>query len=136
MKFSLERGQGYSIRSYREGSIEIIVEKGQPGLSEQEGSIRTFTSSLIVTPERLIEDWEPVTHDQLTRLHIEQVIEIKPELIVLGTGRTLVFPAPDITQACYALGIGIEIMDTGAACRTYNILASEGRRVAAALLMI
>lgn len=95
---------------------------------------RTLTTGLILTPEQLIEDWGPREVSALDAGHLRPLIELKPELVVLGTGATQVFPEPSVYLAILELGIGFEIMDTGAACRTYNILMAEGRRVAAALL--
>jgi uncharacterized protein len=60
---------------------------------------------------------------------------LKPEVVVLGTGAAQRFPPPELARALAATGVGVEVMDTRAACRTYNILASEGRKVAAAVLI-
>ena len=62
-------------------------------------------------------------------------VELSPEMVLFGTGPTLRFPHPGLTRSLIEAGIGIEVMDTGAACRTYNILSAEERRVAAALLV-
>jgi uncharacterized protein len=62
--------------------------------------------------------------------------ELRPEVVILGTGVKLRFPPPSLTRALVEANIGLEVMDTGAACRTYNILMGDGRRVVAALLMI
>jgi len=63
------------------------------------------------------------------------LVSLEPEVILLGTGRRLVFPEPQVLATVHAATIGIEIMDTAAACRTYNILAGESRHVAAALII-
>ena len=96
---------------------------------------RRFDSSVIVTRERMIEEWDARGFDALTPRHFELLRELAPEIVLLGTGKTLRFPAPALSQALMNAGIGMEVMDTRAACRTYNILTSEGRRVAAALLI-
>ena len=72
----------------------------------------------------------------MTLKHLDALIAIEPEtrIIVLGTGETQVFPDPALYFAVIGRGIGFEVMDTGAACRTYNILISEGRRVVAGLM--
>ena len=66
---------------------------------------------------------------------VAALIELKPELVLLGTGKILRFPHPSILGAMAAARIGMEVMDTQAACRTYNILSEEGRNVAAALIV-
>lgn len=95
---------------------------------------RTLTRGLILTPERIIEDWGPRRIADLDPGHLQTLIALSPELIVLGTGAAQVFPDPALYFAVLERRIGCEVMDTGAACRTYNILVTEGRRVAAALL--
>jgi uncharacterized protein len=61
---------------------------------------------------------------------------LKPEIVILGTGASQRFPRPELSRALAASGVGVEVMDSRAACRTYNVLATEGRRVAAAILPI
>lgn len=134
MKFSLESGAGYSIRSYREGQVEVIALANIPPDSMGAESVM-LTSSAIITPDRLVENWPPASNEDLTGEHLELVLETNPELILLGTGAKLVFPSQDILRVCYQSGIGIEVMDNGAACRTYNVLSAEGRQVAAALII-
>lgn len=135
MKFSLENGTGNSIYSYDTGQIQLL-----PGSLDQEAGkkpqLRVITRSVIVTPIALLEDWQPQSAGELSAEHFDPVLEMQPELIVLGTGARIHFPAGTVLARCYQAGVGVEVMDTGAACRTYNILAAEGRRVAAALLMI
>ncbi len=123
MKIHLESAVGQNlIRAYAPGRITI---------NEQ-----VYTRSLIVTPQQIIVDWPPVTFADLLAGHFEALAALQPEVIVLGTGRRLQFPAPRLIRSLVEAKIGLEVMDTGAACRTYNILMSDGRRVAAALLMI
>lgn len=95
-----------------------------------------YTASVIVTPERLISDWPPARFADLAPEHFETIAALAPEIVILGTGKQLRFPPAKITRSLIQANIGLEVMDTGAACRTYNILMAEGRRVAAALLMI
>ncbi len=122
MKIVLETGGGQNlIRAYRPGAVTI--------------NQLTYTRSLIVTPER-IEPWEPASFAELVRAHFETLEMLKPEVVLLGTGARLRMPAGETTRPLTDARIGLEVMDTGAACRTYNILMSEGRRVVAALLMI
>jgi uncharacterized protein len=67
---------------------------------------------------------------------IWRCLTLEPEIVLLGTGRRQQFPHPRLTQALLEQGVGVEVMDTAAACRTYNVIMLEGRRVAAALLLI
>lgn len=92
-----------------------------------------YERSLIVLPERIIEARMPERFDDLAAAHFEQLLALDPEIILLGTGATLRFPAPALTRCL--LRIGLEVMDTSAACRTYNILTAEGRKTAAAVLV-
>ena len=79
--------------------------------------------------------WNCTAFEQLTAEHFAQLAELKPELVIFGSGSRLRFPPPALLRALMAQRIGIETMDTLAACRTYNILAGEGRQVVAALLL-
>ena len=95
---------------------------------------RTYGGALILTPGRIITDWGPRDAAGLEPDHLQALLDLDPELIVLGTGAVQVFPAPSLYRLLTARRVGIEVMDTGAACRTYNILMTEGRRVVAGLL--
>jgi uncharacterized protein len=94
-----------------------------------------YEQSLIVLPDRIIENWEPKTFEQLEAAHFEFLLSLAPEMVLVGTGASLRFPHPSLTKVLTAAGIGVEVMDTAAACRTYNILMAEGRRVAVALII-
>ncbi len=124
MKFHLQTGDGEDriIRGYGPGEIRV---GGQ-----------IYRNSIVVTPQRILQDILPQQCDRLDASHFEMLAGLKPELVILGTGRTLRFPPPQITVSLMRASIGLEVMDTAAACRTYNILMGEDRRVAAALLMI
>ncbi len=93
-----------------------------------------YTSSLIVMPQTVISDWQPTQFADLSTDDFIPLAELKPEVVLLGTGERLQFPTPQVTLPLTRHSVGLEVMDTPAACRTYNILASEGRKVAAALL--
>lgn len=122
MRFSLDTDANrYSIRSYGPGWIKV---------NDQE-----IRRSVIVTPEQLVLDWEPQIFADLVEAHFERIAELEPEIVLLGTGSRQRFPHPRLTQALLGHGIGVEVMDTAAACRTYNVIMLEGRRVAAALLL-
>ena len=90
-------------------------------------------SNLIVMPERML-PWDAASFDALTPNDFQVLLELNPEILLLGTGAKQRFPHPRLTQALAHKRIGVEVMDLQAACRTYNILMAEERRVAAALL--
>jgi uncharacterized protein len=89
--------------------------------------------NLIVMPEVLL-PWEATSFADLKAEHFDRIAALQPEVVLLGTGDKLRFPHPRVTRSLAAARIGIEIMDIQAACRTYNILMAEERKVAAALL--
>ena len=122
MKFAQDsQDEGYVITAYDNDSVSI--------------NGKVFNESLIVSSQRLNENWQLNDIDALQVCHIEQVLAFKPELIIIGTGHRLVFPAVEIYAAIIQQGIGVDFMDTGAACRTYNILMSEDRDVVAGLIL-
>jgi uncharacterized protein len=90
--------------------------------------------NLIVLPESIIPEWSTATVATLSTEDMQKLLELGTEIILLGTGNRLRFPAGPLMRPFAPAGIGLEIMDLRAACRTYNILAAEGRKVAAALL--
>jgi uncharacterized protein len=90
--------------------------------------------SVVVLPERILLDWPANRFDELAAEHLEMLAGLGREIILLGTGLRLRFPRAEILQPLFRAGIGVEVMDLQAACRTYNILAAEQRKVAAALL--
>jgi uncharacterized protein len=94
-----------------------------------------YETSLIVMPDGIAEDWKVQNLEALVHANIEDLAALKPELVLLGTGDVLRFPNPRLLVTLTHAGIGAEVMDTRAACRTYNILAEEGRNVAAALII-
>jgi uncharacterized protein len=121
MKFHLTRPEGRNlITGYGPGYIAVNGERR--------------TTSLLVLADRLIE-WEVRTHDALTLAAFDRLAGLPIEILLLGTGDRLRFPHPSLTAPLRTAGIGVEVMDTGAACRTYNILLAEDRRVGAALML-
>ncbi len=96
---------------------------------------RSFARSVIVTPTTLIEDWRPPGIAELLAEDLEPLLRLRPEVLLIGSGLRQVFPERATMAALYSAGLGFEVMDTGAACRTYNVLAAEGRNVAAALIV-
>lgn len=91
-------------------------------------------ASVIVLPERVLE-WPPASFAELQEAHFALLAGLGPEVVLLGTGSTLRFPHPRLTAPLARAGIGLEVMDVQAACRTYNILVAEERIVAAALVL-
>jgi len=96
---------------------------------------RTLRQSFIVAPNTLIERWPATDASMLSPVDLEPLLGLQPELVVLGTGATQVFPASEVMAACLTLGVGIEIMTNAAAARTFNVLAAEGRRVVAGFVI-
>lgn len=91
-------------------------------------------SSLIVQPEHIL-DWPVHAFAALGEAHFAQLAELGPEVVLLGTGTRLRFPHPRLSAPLARAGVGLEVMDLRAACRTYNILVAEDRRVLAALIL-
>ncbi|MDH5423950.1 MAG: Mth938-like domain-containing protein [Gammaproteobacteria bacterium] len=83
-----------------------------------------------------VQPWLPGKISQLSLDDFKALLSFKPDVIILGTGNKLKFPNNELRRELSRLNIGLEVMDTGAACRTYNILLSEGRNVAAAILLL
>lgn len=92
-------------------------------------------SSLLLMPRRIDAGWGAAGFDALEEADFARIAELGCEILLLGTGHKQRFPQPALLRAVMAARIGIEIMDTPAACRTYNILVGEDRNVAAALLL-
>ena len=95
---------------------------------------RHSAGSLLVAPDNIIENWVVTSFNALNENHFAAMLVLKPELVLLGTGSKLQFPHPRLSACLTNAGIGMEVMDTGAACRTYNILVAEGRRAVVGLL--
>ena len=94
---------------------------------------RRYERNLIVTPERVL-DWGAASFEALTEADFEPMLGLDVDILLLGTGAKQRFAHPRLTRALAAKRIGVEAMDLQAACRTFNILVVEERRVAAALL--
>ncbi|WP_455212201.1 Mth938-like domain-containing protein [Kaarinaea lacus] len=135
MRFTPDKDFGsYTVRSYEAGQVNIILPM-EPGEETPQDNQRTLTRSFIISPKYLKENWPPQNLSAITEEHLQAAIDLNPELIILGTGKILEFPQPSVTESLFAKGIGVEIMDTAAACRTYNVLMHEGRDVVAALIV-
>lgn len=122
MKLHLTRAEGNNlITAYQAGEVAINHQR--------------FQQSLIVLPDQINTDWQVKHFDALTEAHFDAIAALKPEVTILGTGETHRFVHPKLTKALTEQGLSVECMSTDAACRTYNILMSEGRQVAAALIL-
>jgi uncharacterized protein len=96
---------------------------------------RSLTRSFIVAPDALVEDWPPADIATMRPADLGPLFALQPELIVLGCGEAQAFAPADVVAACLQTGIGFESMTNSAAARTFNVLASEGRRVVAGFLI-
>jgi uncharacterized protein len=96
---------------------------------------RILDHSFLLAPDRLVEDWPVTRADQFDLGAIDSIIALNPEVVLLGSGARQVFPPREAQIALLRQRIGVEVMDNAAACRTYNLLASEGRRVVAAIML-
>lgn len=108
----------YKIKSYTPGALKINEE--------------TYTAPVVISAEKLLTDWQ-VNTEQPCVEDFYFLDDFKPEVFILGTGATLRFPSRDVLQLFSHLHIGIECMTTAAACRTFSVLVSERRNVAAGL---
>ncbi len=122
MKIHLDTGDGRHRISRYEPGLVVIDE-------------HAYERSLVVTPDRILPDWRPRHFAELDREALTELAGLDAEIVLLGTGRALRFPSQEALLVLLQGQIGVECMDTGAACRTYNLLMGEGRKVAAALLL-
>ncbi|MBT3721900.1 MAG: Xcc1710-like domain-containing protein [Gammaproteobacteria bacterium] len=111
----------YSIQAYECNQITI--------------NEKVYTESLVLSPDKLIEQWPVNSLSQLETEHLQCIFDMKPDVILLGTGEKQIFPDMHILGHFAQRGFGVEVMNTGALCRTYNILVAEGRHVAAAFIL-
>ncbi|VAW98898.1 hypothetical protein MNBD_GAMMA21-445 [hydrothermal vent metagenome] len=135
MKFNLEKSSANIIQHYQPGEVEI--RQPRPEISAETGHAipKIMTKGFILTPTQLIEDWN-ANEQLLTVSDLKPVFDTHPDVILLGTGEKAIFPKHDVIHACYTCGAGIEIMNSAAACRTYNVLASEQRNVTLAMILV
>jgi uncharacterized protein len=104
-----------------------------PGQVSIDGTL--YSRSLLLLPDRIDAGWGPAGFAALAAEHIAALLPLACDVILLGTGTRQRFPAPALLRPLIEAGRGVEVMDTPAACRTYNVLAAEGRRPAAALIV-
>lgn len=93
-----------------------------------------YEGSVILSSEQLIHDWPITSFAALEAEHLDPVFDLKPEIVIIGTGKRQAFLSPELMMAFYRRGIGVEAMNTAAAARTFNVLVSEERNVAAILM--
>jgi uncharacterized protein len=96
---------------------------------------RPLTRSFVLAPDQVIEDWPVTNAGEFDEAAAETIAALKPEVVLLGTGERQVFPPREALAALLRRRIGVEVMDNAAASRTYNLLASEGRRAVAAFML-
>ena len=121
LKFTRDMSGSLTIQRVTASSITV---NGEP-----------YAQSIALTTAAIIENWQPKPIAELSDSDFESVLETAPEIILLGTGPSNVFPPRELMFAFARRGIGLECMDTAAAARTFNVLANEGRQVAAVLYL-
>ena len=121
MKFTRDQTTNVTIHRIESGAITV----GNQRLSK----------NFALTADEVLDDWQACVIEELTEKDFKPLIASAPELILLGTGSKPVFPPRELVFSLARQGIGLEAMDTAAACRTFNILISEGRRVAAVMIV-
>jgi uncharacterized protein len=122
VKFTLEPASHANlIRSYSDSELRI--------------GDRLVQRSCLVSAEQLVTDWPPASFAELAPAHLEAIFALAPELVLLGTGPTQRFASAELRGEFVRRGVGLEVMELGAACRTFNVLVQEERRVLAALFL-
>lgn len=121
VKFHLSQAEGNVVTGSGPGWVRVGPEEHR--------------ESLVIAPDTIVKPWTSGGFDSLTEDDFGRVKALDPEIVLLGTGARQRFPHPRLYRVLTDAGIGVEVMDSAAAARTYNIIAAEGRRVAAALLL-
>lgn len=121
MEMALDTSEGYIIQEYSLDYIQVGDKK--------------YTDSLIISPDKIIAPWHVQTIDSLSKQDCLVILKLSPDIVLLGTGAQQLFPSIEILNTFAKQHIGIEVMSTGAACRTYNVLVSEDRKVVAAFIL-
>ncbi|HSQ80406.1 MAG TPA: Mth938-like domain-containing protein [Casimicrobiaceae bacterium] len=119
MKFHLQAPTANVVTGFGEGWVRIGADE--------------YRAGVVILPDRIIGGWAPAGFDALLAEDFARLLAPEPEIVLLGTGARQRFPHPRLLAPLIEARIGVEVMDTRAACRTFNILVAEGRRVAAAL---
>jgi uncharacterized protein len=116
-----ENSSIYQIRAFQPGMIQI--------------NDITLTKSVIISPSQLVQHWAPQSITELSAQSLKIIIDMKPDVLLIGTGSEHVFLPAEIYGELINHGIGVEVMETRAACRTFNALSAENRNVVAALII-
>jgi uncharacterized protein len=121
MKFHLSVNPGQNVfTAHGEGYVQVNQQR--------------YEQPIIVTPEQVLTDWSARSFASLTEADFSHFLTLKPEVVILGTGSQHRFAHPQLYRALSAAGIAVEFMNTPAACRTFNILTAEDRKVVAGIL--
>ncbi|MEL6366585.1 MAG: MTH938/NDUFAF3 family protein [Pseudomonadota bacterium] len=120
MQFARESLQRHTIRRYDETTVWIADD--------------AYKGSLAVSSDQIVTDWTCDCVESLDDALIGAIADLNPEVVVIATGSSVVFPAAPVLHPLMRAGIGVEVMNDGAAIRTFNVLLSEGRRAALALI--
>jgi uncharacterized protein len=120
MKLHPDASNGFSIQSY---SLEGVVVNG-----------KCQSGPLLLCSVQGPQKWSALSFESLTQSSFDELLPFSPELVLFGSGHRIQFPAPQLLQGLFQRRIGVETMDNGAACRTFNVLAGEGRHVVLALI--
>ena len=121
MRFTADNAQGNSIRSYEPGEIRL--------------QDQTLCRHAIISRDQLIVDWQPPAINELSIADFQIALDLQPDIILFGTGARQQFPDLRLMTDIMRTGVAIEVMETHAACSTFNVLISENRAVVAALLV-
>lgn len=121
MELQQDKGLGPFIEAYEAGALRVDQ--------------HIYHNSILVQAEKQVSRWQPIDLAHLQAQDFQDIVALKPGLVLLGTGKILTFPETALLSSLYDANLGVEIMDTAAACRTYNVLMAEGRDVLAALLL-
>jgi uncharacterized protein len=119
MNLTRETATTYLIRAWEPGVIQVDEQR--------------LNGHVIISPQQIVADWQPPSPEDITLTSLAQALALEPSILLLGTGNVAVFPNIDLAGLLGIEGVGVEVMATPAACRTYNVLAVEGRPVVAAL---
>lgn len=144
MKFVLETGLNILIHGYEVGKVSLTGMDAQhpdikSGLIDEwdgDNHLGIIRKSITIRTDGTMNNWNPQSISDFKTEHFSNFTEEQPEIILLGTGKKLIFPPQDCLSLLQQNNIGYEVMDTAAACRTFNVLAAEGRDVILAILMI
>jgi len=121
MKFQPDRAEGVN-----------MITRHEPGRVWV--GAQAFEGGVVVPWKGPVQDWQALVISDLLPAHFDRLLGLEPELVVFGSGPKLRFPSPALVRSLLGAGVGVESMDTSAACRTYNVLVSEHRRAVAVLL--